>query len=416
MSTCAVFDELDQLSRRGMRQDLGVMQKAAKLLGLDQKFFFIVHVAGTNGKGTTSSFLAQILVRNGYKTGLTLSPHVHSFCERIQIGEKETGKIRHITLPELEAVHADIKKRLPTELELTYFEYVILLAMQFFCSQKVDVAVVETGLGGRLDATNVFDGDVAAITTIGMDHTAILGDTREKILAEKIAIVKKGRDLFFGPEDKTLRQQAQKYCDAHDARMHILEEFLNMPPVNLAGYLGRNWQMAIALARLMKKKDFHISEETFVPGDDLVVPPARLQIMQTLPPRQPTTIILDGSHNEEGLKALQVFLAQKYPMGYDLVFGCLRDRDMVSLARIIRGAHDNYWAIFAAPERAPDPQRVQEAALRLGGQVVEINERFVQTLLKKNHQRPVVVCGSFYLCSHFENCFREMDLALKGNL
>lgn len=402
----AFYSFMNDLAGRGMYAGLDHMQEAVAALGHPEKNFRIVHVAGTNGKGSSCTFLAQILSRSSFRVGLTLSPHVFDFSERIQTAGIAGAALSAIRSDDLVKLHATVSRKLPPDLLLTYFEYSILLALQYFADAKVDIAIIETGLGGRLDATNVCESMLTAITTIGLDHVQILGPTRQDILREKLAIIKSSPHFLFGPSDPDLRAMAREYARGCGSIFHTVDEFFPQPAdikCPLSGYLKNNWLFALSLAKILQLQGLKICEPALACSPDLQVPPARLQVLSRNP-----LIILDGAHNADGLTALKSYLDATFPEGYDLIFGCLSDRDFLGLAQIIRSSHDNIWAGFPSPDRETPDEVFQRAVLALGGVFQRVNDEFIRDFAYLPHHRPTVVCGSFYLCLAFERAWHAL--------
>lgn len=367
-----------------MGRGLERMRVAIEKLGWPDRSYKIIHIAGTNGKGSTCTFLTQILARSGYKVGLTVSPHVHDYRERIQIN------LQMIPIDGLIITHEKIMAKIPDTLPLTYFEWTILLAFQYFSDQKVDFAVVETGMGGRWDATNVCDSILSAITTIDWDHMSYLGDALKKILTEKLQIIKPNSDFLLGPQEEEWVHQAKSHCEQVGAHF-----FHATHPKNCKTYLEKNFSFALELAELLKKQGHEVETED-LNFRDFTTPPARLEVLSNEP-----FILMDGAHNEEGLLALKTYLKDNHADHYTLIFGCVSDRDFLYLARLIKSNEKNFWALFDAGPRTTRRTEYDQVAQSLGGLVVELNENLMTLLKKENLPKPIVVCGSFYLCSEF---------------
>src|SRR3989338_1157699 len=179
----AALEYLYGLERFGIKLGLEVITTLLNTLGNPHQQYKSIHIAGTNGKGSTAAFLAQILIEAGYKVGLYTSPHLIQFNERIKINGKDISELDLINL-----IAVIKEKAEKNNLQLTFFEFTTALAFFYFAQQKIDVAVVETGMGGRLDVTNVIQPEVTIITNISLDHQQYLGETKEEIAAEKSGI------------------------------------------------------------------------------------------------------------------------------------------------------------------------------------------------------------------------------------
>ncbi|MCL5020920.1 MAG: Mur ligase family protein, partial [Bacteroidetes bacterium] len=198
---------LYSLEKLGIKMDLDNIRALMDFSGQPQRDLKVLHVAGTNGKGSTSAAIASVLMAMGYRVGLYTSPHIVSFKERIKVDGKEINE-QEVALstdyfrPEVERVHA------------TFFETTTAMMFKYFAESDVDFAVIETGMGGRLDATNVVDPIVSVVTSIGLDHTEVLGDTLEKIAFEKAGIIKPGRPAIVNVHTESLKEVFRKV--AHD--------------------------------------------------------------------------------------------------------------------------------------------------------------------------------------------------------
>jgi dihydrofolate synthase/folylpolyglutamate synthase len=211
---------------RGIRLDLSRMERAAVLRGDPQRAFRTIHVAGTNGKGSVSAMLAEMLITAGYRTGLYTSPHLHRYVERIRIDGK----------PVAEAALADRVAELREAFEgkeglaLTFFEMTTLLAFECFRAAGCEVAVIEVGMGGRLDATNIIAPDVSVITRIALDHTKILGSTVRRIAGEKAGIIKPGVPVVIGSRHEVARKTIVRRAREVGAPAHLIGR--DFEPIN----------------------------------------------------------------------------------------------------------------------------------------------------------------------------------------
>ncbi|MBF0105624.1 MAG: hypothetical protein HQM16_09900 [Deltaproteobacteria bacterium] len=412
----AFHNYLKQISYRGVKPGLDRIKKAAEILGNPQEKYKIIHIAGTNGKGSVCSFLSHLLAVSGYSVGLILSPHVYDYRERIQVNRGPGERVTLIPEDELAALHEDVVKRVPAALNLTYFEWGILLALEYFYRRGVDFAVLETGLGGRWDATNICSSILSGITTIDYDHTEYLGDTKEKILNEKLQIIKNDSHFLFGPDDDSLVSLAKRHCQKQGAVFHATKEIkkclLDADPrftEKLAGAVGHihsfisdNLLFALCFGRILSEQGHHIDYNALLNSYREVIPPARLQIIRRSP-----DIIIDGAHNEHGLRALREYLVQNYNDDYDLVFGCLKNRSFLKLSEIVKSKNRNFWLVFDGEQRTTPLDIYKQVQQMQGGEIVGLDSAFRSRLAGARLNRPVVVCGSFYLCSQFKKWFES---------
>lgn len=254
-----------------------------------------IHIGGTNGKGSTSNMLASILQESGYKIGLYNSPHLIRFTERIKVNGKEADR---------EYVYQFIQKlkQLPKEIQPSFFEFTTIMAFEYFRQQNVDYAIIEVGLGGRLDSTNIIHPIVSAITNIALDHQNILGNTLEEIAAEKAGIIKKHTPIISGVEEQSIKKIIQDKANSLDA------PFIDATTIDyelesdlMGNYQQKNGKVVIGLAEVLRKKGLAISDENIANG--------LLHVQQNTGfvgrwfefSKEPL-IICDTAHNQRGLQ------------------------------------------------------------------------------------------------------------------
>lgn len=318
--------------------------------------FKSIHVAGTNGKGSVSHMLASVLQEAGYKVGLYTSPHLKDFRERIKINGKMIPK-RIVTRFVKE------HKSFFEENSLSFFEMTVGLAFEFFSKEKVDVAVVEVGMGGRLDSTNIITPFLSVITNIGKDHTAFLGTTYAEIAKEKGGIIKRGIPVVVGeviPETKTIFESISKNKKAalYYAESAQIQEYLS----DLKGnYQIKNKKtVAASLAVLKHKKLFNISEDHIKKGLlNVVKNTGLLGRWQEL--RNKPTVICDTAHNKEGLSYVLNQIAEQKYNKLHIVLGLVSDKD-ISIILPLFPKEASYY--FSKPEvpRGLDAVNLQNEA------------------------------------------------------
>lgn len=409
------YSFLQSIANQGVRTSLDRIREATEILGLPQKNFKVVHIAGTNGKGSSCYFLAQMLSKSGYRVGLAISPHITNWKERIQFSAGD-GHLHLIDDYDLVEIFARVRSALGVDFHLTYFEWGVLLALEYFRFKQVEYAVLETGLGGRWDATNICDSILSGITTIGLDHVQILGDTKEKILSEKLEIMKPNSSFLFAPEDEKLIELAKKKASLVHAEFHQLSDWDSsserimkeiesfQSPRIFRSYLRESLKFSITALEVLKTKAVSTDVASLLKSFVLMPPPVRMQILSEAP-----LVLVDGAHNEMGLVALKGYVDREFPQGYDLVFGCLYDRDFLQLADLMRSANMNYWCLFDSDRPAPKP--VYDAVVdAFGGDIVALNEDFFNRLKSSPSKRPIIVCGSLYLCAQFLEFWRKYSI------
>ncbi|MBN2090802.1 bifunctional folylpolyglutamate synthase/dihydrofolate synthase [candidate division KSB1 bacterium] len=296
-----------------------------ELLDNPQHSYPSIHVGGTSGKGSTSTMISMILKEAGYKTGLHISPHLQIFNERHQINNLV------VPISRLAALYEKIKpaiNKVAVENSFgrpTYFEAQVALAFYLFREEKVDVAVVEVGLGGTLDATNVLPAQVAVLTSVGLDHTAILGDTIEKIATDKAGIIKSGQTVVSGFIQPTVSEIVQQRCGKEGARFLELHRDFDFQKENggfkittpkqvydgLKVGIKGEFQMAnaaCAVAAVEKLKNFQIPASAIRRGLEKATLPGRMEIIQQQP-----LVILDGAHNPDKIRGVVHAVCDEYP-------------------------------------------------------------------------------------------------------
>lgn len=325
-------------SKTGIKLGLHNISCLMEQLGSPQKKFRCIHIAGTNGKGSVAAILSSILHHAGIKAGLYTSPHLVDVKERIRIDE------RNITEEEFQKVEKKVSSlALP---ETTYFELLTAMAIQFFYEQNVEIAVMEVGMGGRLDATNVCYGEIAIITDISLDHTEYLGNTIEEITREKMGIVKPGAIV-------------------------IKQENGGSPlfPV-------RNRSLALKAIDVLVEKGYNITQKAVNEGLLKMRWPGRFQIL-----RKDPLIILDGAHNPGAAAALRAMVEKNVGEKVVLIFGVLKDKDYKGMMDILIPIAKRVITVTPKSERA------------LPGEVPNV----MDALNSVKGESPVLITGSLYL-------------------
>lgn len=303
--------------------------KLAAYLNNPEKSFKSIHVAGTNGKGSTSHMLASIFQEAGYKTGLYTSPHLKDFRERIKVNGKMISK---------EYVSQFVAAHKPyfEENNLSFFEMTVGLAFDYFKSEKVDIVIVEVGMGGRLDSTNIINPEVAVITNIGLDHIQFLGNTIKQIAAEKAGIIKNNTPVIIGettPETKDVfeeialqKKAAITYTETIDEKNYVSD---------LKGrYQQKNIRTVLASLKILNDLGWNISEENITNGLLKTIKNTgllgRWQILQEQP-----KVICDTAHNKEGLQLVMAQLANEQFKKLHIVFGVVSDKDLTPVLSLL---------------------------------------------------------------------------------
>ncbi len=364
-----IFDPKTYLQQGAWRDVKLGLQRTEELLnrlGRPQDCLRIVHVAGTNGKGSTCAFIAGILQAAGYRTGLFTSPYILRFNERVQINRED---ISDTDLYDITTAVRDVAETMDEH--PTAFELITAVALLYYARMNCDVAVLEVGLGGRLDSTNVVNPVACAITPISLDHTHMLGDTVEKIAAEKAGILKEGVPVVCAAQSEEAMRVISNRAHAlhaplilprfediysHAEGLHQVFSYDGIDDVHLqlAGvYQPFNAVMAIEVVRVLRACGFDISDTAIKAGLEAACWRGRFEVVEENP-----TVIVDGGHNEQGARALAASLKEYFPQGgINFSMSVLRDKDyramlgeVLPLARrfFCSEQHDNERALSAA--------------------------------------------------------------------
>jgi dihydrofolate synthase/folylpolyglutamate synthase len=380
MSYQDTINYLYNLQKYGIKFGL---ENTNKLMGLmDNPYlkFISIHIAGTNGKGSVSAMLASVLQEAGYKVGLYTSPHLISFTERIRINGREISENKVIELADeirnrLSAIESsDCKEE---EFTPTFFEFTTTIAFTYFAEEKIDIAVIETGMGGRLDSTNVIKPLVSVITPIDHDHKEFLGDTIQKIAYEKAGIIKDGGIVVSSPQNNEAMDVLKTVAREKGARLFAVDKDTSVAEkqCNLEGCIfdykgiknvfkdllislaGRHQMQNAATALLaLEALGLKINEAAIREGLRKTKWPGRLEIVE-----RESLIILDGAHNPAAAKRLREFLSENaHNKKIILVLGILADKDITGIISELSAIADNI--ILTKPEyyRASDPEKIKE--------------------------------------------------------
>ncbi len=406
--------------RFGMRPGLDVMRTVLAALGNPQDALRCVHVAGTDGKGATCAILDAVLRAAGYRVARYTSPHLVSINERFFVDGAPVSD--EALSPVLDHV-LDVVERLERahDFEVTFFEALTAVAFQLFAQLKPDVVVLETGLGGRLDATNVVkDVLVSVITRIGLDHCDWLGSTHAAIAEEKAGIIKLGRPVVCGAMPLAAKETIGRFASMNGCRFVAADEYVtvgglsplklttaqrNLPPVDFAlfgAFQVENAMTALtALDVLARDCALAIPGHAVVTGLQRVVWPGRCQRIV----RDGVEIVVDGAHNPDGACALRDSLhlagvGAKGPVG--LVAGFCGDKDVLAHLRIMSALATCGWATPIRNARSLDPAETVERMLMAGFTAAEACGDLAQALSRaivwaKASGGTIIVCGSLFL-------------------
>lgn len=412
-----LFTQLPMFSRVGAaayKADLTNTIKLCEALGNPQHQFKSIHIAGTNGKGSTSHMLASILQTAGYKTGLYTSPHLVDFRERIKIDGEYCCK-------EFVVDFTEKIKPLIEAIQPSFFEITVAMAFSYFAEQKVDIAVIEVGLGGRLDSTNIITPEVSVITNIGLDHTQFLGNTIPEIAGEKAGIIKKDipcviseytaetRPVFDAAASHTSISYApgvysiQNSKYAHESlQVDLINNVTgatNTYSLDLNGSCqAKNVLGVLTAIDILQTKGWKITHENIVSGLSQVKLNTGLYGRWQVMGNTPTTVV-DVAHNVAGIQTLLAQIALLHYNHLHLVFGMVKDKDIDSVLTLLP-AHATYYFTKAQIERAIDAHELQEKAGSyglMGNTYLHVNEAIAAAKKKAQVNDLIVVCGSVFL-------------------
>jgi dihydrofolate synthase / folylpolyglutamate synthase len=419
-----LFTKLPLFSRIGAAAYKADLDNTIRLCGfLDNPHtkFKSVHVAGTNGKGSVSHMLAAIFQTAGYKTGLYTSPHLKDFRERIKVDGEMISKKFVVSFTEK-------IKPLIVEIEPSFFEITVAMAFDYFKEQKVDIAIIETGLGGRLDSTNIITPELSVITNIGMDHMNLLGDSLEKIAVEKAGIIKPNITVVVGevlPQTQSIfektatekqaplfiasqkRQAVDWRWEKHELIVEVAEEhsidhktyYLDLPGI----YQIKNLLSVLESCHQLKLKGWHL--------DDVHIHKALRHVKKLTGLygrwdviHQSPTIVLDVAHNEDGIKQLieQIELTDHHEL--HIVSGFVQDKEIEKILALLPDTAHYYFTQADIP-RALDAGILKEEAERhnLKGEKYEnVNAALKDAKAKAAKNDLIVICGSVFLVGEVE--------------
>ncbi len=398
--------------------NLDRMRRLAERLGNPQSHYPVIHVAGTKGKGSTSVFVASALQQAGYRVGLYTSPHLHDYVERIQVNR---SPMLHEELVEFVE---QLKPGLQEIPEITTFEITTAIAFKYFAEKKVDIAVVEVGLGGRLDATNIVDPLMSVITSLSYDHMNILGDTIEKIAAEKGGIIKQGRAVVVAPqgypqvygvlEEIAKARQAPLYrvdhlftysVIEHDLEKQVFDLQRKTAPeeglrfhIPLVGFHQvENAVTAYCVLKELANKGFNLEDSIIQKGFQNASWPCRFEVVQHSP-----LVIVDSAHNADSAKKLSLtvreYLKDKKVV---LVFGVSEDKDIKGMFASLLPISDVMIMTKSIHPRALEPAQLGDIAREMGYQsiVTDSLETALDVAFVQEKADAILVTGSIFVAA-----------------
>ncbi|QJW90054.1 bifunctional folylpolyglutamate synthase/dihydrofolate synthase [Spirosoma taeanense] len=409
-----------RIGPKALKPGLGNTLRLCEALGNPQHRFRSIHVAGTNGKGSTSHMLAAIYQSAGYRVGLYTSPHLKSFTERIRLNGQP---IAEDEVAQFVVQHKDLIEAV----EPSFFEVTVVLAFDFFARQSVDVAIIEVGLGGRLDSTNVITPIASVITNIGLDHTDILGETLPQIAREKAGIIKPGIPVIISethPETADVFQEGAQAAKAPlvfaDQESHVADEGLlkgvrriritrnngqtNIIELDLTGaYQLKNVVGALTTVAVLQAL-LPVPEEAQLIGLRSVVRSTglkgRFQTLQEFP-----RVIADTAHNQPGISALLTTIYSLPHANLRIVLGLVADKDRSKILGLLPPEAKYYFCQAQTPRSLPAEILQAEAAVlgRIGESFSDVNSALAAALQNSSPEDLILITGSNYIIAELTN-------------
>jgi len=403
-------------------------------LGNPQEQFPAVQIAGTNGKGSTAAFLDSICRASGIRVGLFTSPHLISITERIQIEGQQISEDKFAQLTDtVKQTAEELVARGTLQTLPTFFEHITAIALLAFCEARVALAILETGLGGRLDSTTAAGAEIVAITPVAMDHQEYLGTTLREIAGEKAAIIRSGTTAIIAPQDKTAFEVIMRRCESVGVQPRLIgsrygEQFQSGGEATADGRCivmfdrdsvavalrGRhqivNALTAIAVAEALREHGFQIPKRAIIRGIETANHPGRLEIWKG-PPRW----LFDGAHNPAAARALREYLDEFVKDPIVMIFGAMRDKALGEMTaalfsradRVILTTLDNPRAASIDALVAVVPEDFDQGKVVRASSIAEALQlaRTVTSI-----DRLVCVTGSLYLVGAAQGALRELEL------
>jgi len=412
--------------------DLNRMRKMMTILGNPQTKYKVIHVAGTKGKGSTSAFIANVLQEAGYNVGFYTSPHLNDYCERIQVNQIKMSHPNFVDLID------EIRPFIELVEGITTFELTTAIAFLYFSKQKIDYAVVEVGLGGRLDATNIVDPMVSVITSLSLDHINVLGDTLAQIAYEKAGIIKPGKPVVISPQKEEAKRVLIRIAEERDSELiEVGEDYLYASSShNLDGQSFIVWSKdeQLAVSKFIESsgrdewvpKRFHIpllgfhqvqnaatayaalqvlinsgtkiTDLNISNGFQKVVWPGRFEVICKKP-----LIIIDSAHNRESALRLRLAIDDYFPgIPVTLIFGASEDKDIEGMLAELLPRVKLVVATKSFHPRALEPKIIVEYALKSGKRGYETNsveEAVDKALELAGNESIILVAGSLFVAA-----------------
>lgn len=407
------LEKIHSLDTFGSRPGLDRIKKFLDILGNPQNNLKFVHIAGTNGKGSTSALISSVLTDAGYKTGLFISPYITDFCERIQTNGRP---VEHEILADA------VEKTFPILLKLrdegciiTEFEYVMALEFLIHSRQKCDIVILETGLGGLLDCTNVILPPLATVlTTIGLDHTAILGETITEIAKQKCGIIKENSPVITSSQNNSAMEVIETIAKNHNCPVHKSSDLnitITSQDITATKFIYKNTEInlpligehqienaktALSAIEVLQNK-FDITLQNIARGFNKAVNPARFELMSIDP-----VVVLDGAHNPNGIEAFKKTVKKHIKTENIIcIMGMLGDKDSRSSVKLLSRMFSKVFTVPINNPRSLSSNELAEICKPYFEDVCACDDVFSAfdnaLSLAQKQTSSIVICGSLYL-------------------
>lgn len=420
----------------GMKFGLNKIEKLLEYLGNPHNKLRFIHVGGTNGKGSVCSMLSSILSHMGYSVGMNTSPHLSEFTERIQINGDQISKAKVVEYANL---LKDAREKVNAETKLgyaTYFEVVTAMAIQYFADNNVDYVVLEVGLGGTFDATNIVTPLLSVITNIGLDHTEHLGNTLTSVAQNKAGIIKPKIPVLTSNNESEIlnvisltskNQNCQLYLLGDTIKFEILESSangvrfnyqglnLNLSDLNVAmlgHHQAENAALVIGILDILSSSEaqgWQLDEELIRTGLMKAKWPGRLEIVKHSP-----IVLLDGAHNPVGAKALKNAMKLFEYNNLNLVFGCSEEKDIKSILKYIIPLAKRIYLTQANVRRATHPETILALIKDIDVEKIiipNVKEAVNTAINTANADDLVCICGSLFVVGEAIELFSEKSVS-----
>lgn len=416
---------LYSLTQSGIKLGLKNTAQLLQHFGNPQLKTPTIHIAGTNGKGSTAAITESILKASGYRVGLYTSPHILDFRERIQINREMIEKQQTVDL--VFKVKSAVES---LKIPITFFEFGTVLAFLYFHEQNTDINVIEVGLGGRLDATNLCKAEISIITSISRDHTQYLGEDLEQITFEKASIIKDSGTVFADIPEERLFQVANSLAKKRKAEIYRLgvdfhvspeagnkskntfsyrsgSRVLNNLTLPLNGHFQRNNAgLALSACLALKERGLDIEEEHLRQGLKMVSWEGRLETVFSNP-----TVVLDCAHNEASVRNMTMELRENYKFSRCfIVLGLMQDKKIDEVIKILSQLGDQFFLVSVNPPRGEAPEKLAEklnAHDKPSRTFATVSEALQAVKQIANRDDLICITGSIFLIAAAKKCFND---------